>query len=83
MHAILASDYGDPKVMSRTEPPDPVLRPGEAPGRDIAEGHVFTARRWPYGLPSMLECQHGESSGIIGICSWDALLGSLIARRPR
>jgi len=30
MHAILANDYGGPEVMSWTELPDPVLRPGEA-----------------------------------------------------
>jgi len=50
MHAILANDYGGPEVMSWTELPDPVLRPGEALVRLRVAGVNFMdtgVRRYP------------------------------------
>jgi NADPH:quinone reductase-like Zn-dependent oxidoreductase len=60
MHAILASDYGGPEVMSWTELPDPLLRRGEALVQLRVAGVNFMdtgVRRMPlpnWSLPTVL-----------------------------
>jgi NADPH2:quinone reductase len=85
MHAILVSDYGGPEVMSWTELPDPVLRPGEALMRLRVAGVNFMdtgVRRMPlpgWSVPTVLGVEGVGEVTALGEGVGDLAVGDRVA----
>src|SRR6516165_4570541 len=85
MHAILANDYGGPEVMSWTELPDPVLRPGEALVRLRVAGVNFMdtgVRRMPlpgWSVPTVLGVEGAGEITALGEGVGDLAVGDRVA----